>query len=143
MKTIHRSALVRYPAMKMFELVDDIEAYPEFLPWCRRSRILRREGDVVEAELEISRGAFQQSFATRNFNVPGREIRMTLLHGPFSHLEGMWRFQPLREDASKISLELSFEMNSRLGALAFGAVFNQICETLVGAFTQRAKQRYG
>lgn len=143
MRTIHKSALVRYPAVKMFELVDDIESYPRFLPWCRRSRILQREGNVVEAELEIARGAFQQSFATRNVNVPGREIRMTLLRGPFNYLEGLWRFQPLREDACKISLNLSFEMNSRLGALAFGAMFNQICETLVEAFTEQAKRIHG
>jgi len=68
---------------------------------------------------------------------------MTLLRGPFSYLEGFWRFQPLREDASKISLDLSFEMNSRLGSLAFGAVFNQICDTMVSAFTQRARDLYG
>ncbi len=143
MRTIHKSALIRYPAFKMFELVDDIESYPQFLPWCRGSRILRRENDLVEAELEVARGSFRQSFATRNYNVPGQEIRMTLLRGPFSHLEGLWRFQSLREDASKISLELSFEMNSRVGALAFGAMFNQICETMVEAFTRRARQIYG
>ncbi len=139
---IHKSALICYRADLVFELVDDIEAYPEFLPWCRTSRVLRREGDVVEAELEIARGAFRQIFATRNFNRPGREIHMTLLRGPFSHLEGTWRFQPLRENASKITLDLEFEISSRLGSMAFGAVFNQICETLVSAFTQRAKVLY-
>lgn len=143
MRTIHKNALIRYPASKMFELVDDIESYPRFLPWCRDSRILRREANLVEAELEIARGAFQQSFATRNYNVPGREIRMTLLRGPFSHLEGLWRFQPLRQDASKITLQLSFAMDSRIGSLAFGAMFNQICETMVEAFTRRARQIHG
>lgn len=143
MRQIHKNALIRCSAQQMFELVDDIESYPEFLPWCGSSRVLKREGNIVEAELEVARGAFHQVFATRNQVVPGEEIRMTLLRGPFSYLEGAWRFQPLREDACKISLDLSFEMNSKLGSLAFGAMFNQICETMVGAFTQRAKELYG
>jgi len=143
MRQIHKNALIRCSAQQMFELVDDIESYPEFLPWCGSSRVLKREGNIVEAELEVARGTFHQVFATRNLVVPGEEIRMTLLRGPFSYLEGAWRFQPLREDACKISLDLSFEMNSKLGSLAFGAMFNQICETMVGAFTQRAKELYG
>ncbi len=143
MRKVHKNALVRYSAARMYELVDAIERYPEFLPWCSASRVMLREDDIVEAELEVARGAFHHRFATRNIVIPGREIRMTLLHGPFSYLEGFWRFQPLREDASKITLDLSFEMNSRLGAFAFGAVFNQICETMVGAFTQRARDLYG
>lgn len=142
MQKIHKSALVCYRADLVFALVDDIEAYPAFLPWCRTSRVLRREEDVVEAELEVACGAFRQIFATRNFNRPGREIHMTLLRGPFSHLEGTWRFQPLRENASKITLDLEFEISSLLGSMAFGAVFNQMCETLVSAFTQRARSLY-
>jgi ribosome-associated toxin RatA of RatAB toxin-antitoxin module len=68
---------------------------------------------------------------------------MSLLNGPFSSLEGVWDFMPLRADASKISLDLEFEMSGKLAALAFGAVFNQICNTMVSSFTQRAKQVYG
>ncbi len=143
MRSVHKSALVRYPAATLFAIVNDIESYPQFLPWCRSARILMREGDIIEAELEVARGGFQKSFATRNYNIPGREIRMTLLQGPFEYLEGIWRFQPLREDASKISLDLEFEMASRLGGLAFGTVFNQICDSMVGAFTQRVKDLHG
>lgn len=143
MRKIHKSALVRHSADLLFDLVDDIESYSKFLPWCRASRVLKREGNMVEAELEVARGRFQQTFATRNFNDPGRQIHMTLLRGPFTHLEGVWRFQPLRENASKITLDLEFEMASRLGRLAFGPVFNHICETLVDAFTQRARSLYG
>nr|BAL54398.1 oligoketide cyclase/lipid transport protein [uncultured Gammaproteobacteria bacterium] len=143
MRKIHKSALVAYPAEWVFELVDDIESYPKFLPWCRAGRVLRREAEVVEAELEIARGALQQVFATRNFNRPGREIRMTLLHGPFKHLQGAWRFQPIGKKGSKITLDLEFETARGLGGLVFGAVFNQISETLVNAFIQRAKHLYG
>jgi len=143
MTVIEKSALVRYPAHLMLQLVEDIESYPSFLPWCHASRILKRTDDTVEAELEIMRGGFRKSFATRNQRVSSQEIRMSLIKGPFSHLEGVWTFVPLREDASKIALNLEFEMMGKLSNLAFGAVFNQICNSMVGAFTQRAKELYG
>lgn len=143
MARIEKSALVRFPAARMRALVEDIEAYPDFLPWCRSACILRREGDLVEAELEIARGGFHKRFATRNVGNGRGEIHIGLLRGPFEHLEGIWRFQPLREDASKISLEIDFELSGRLADLAFGALFSQICNTLVGAFTERAKVLYG
>lgn len=142
MTKVSKSALVRFPAHLMYELVEDCGSYPQFLPWCSASRILRRSGDVVDAELEISRAGFHKSFATRNTLLAPSEIRISLLEGPFSHLEGVWTFTPLRQDASKISLDLEFEMSGKLANLAFGAVFNQICETMVGAFSDRAKQLY-
>lgn len=142
MTAVHKSALVKFSARQMFDLVNDIEAYPQFLPWCSGSRILKREDDVVEAELLISKGGFKKSFSTRNRIDSGGRITVSLLEGPFSYLEGVWNFMPLREDASKISLDLEFEMSSKLASLAFGAVFHQICNTMVGAFTHRAKQVY-
>ena len=143
MTTVEKSALVKFSALQMFKLVEDVEAYPEFLPWCSGSRILSRSGDVLEAELIIAKGGFNKSFATRNQSDAGGRISISLLNGPFSYLEGVWDFMPLREDASKISLNLQFEMNGKLAALAFGVVFNQICNTMVSSFTQRAKQLYG
>lgn len=127
----------------MFDLVNDIEAYPKFLPWCSGSRIIKREDDIVEAELVISKGGFKKSFSTRNKADQGRRMTISLLNGPFSSLEGTWDFIPLREDASKISLDLEFEMSGKLASLAFGAVFNQICNTMVSSFTSRAKEVYG
>jgi ribosome-associated toxin RatA of RatAB toxin-antitoxin module len=126
----------------MFDLVNDIESYPQFLPWCSQSRIIKREGNIVEAELSISKGGFQKSFSTRNELDMGKEINVSLIDGPFSHLAGIWQFQPLREDASKILFNLDFELSGRLASLAFGAVFNQICNTMVSSFTQRAKIVY-
>lgn len=143
MTTVQKSALVKFPAQAMFKLVENIEAYPEFLPWCSGSRILSREPEIVEAELDIAKGGFKKSFATRNRIDAGGRIYMSLLNGPFSYLEGVWNFMPLREDASKISLDLEFEMSGVLANLAFGAVFNQICNTMVSSFTQRARQLYG
>jgi ribosome-associated toxin RatA of RatAB toxin-antitoxin module len=143
MTLVQKSALVKYSAMQMFDLVNDIEAYPKFLPWCAGSRIIKREDEYVEAELLISKGGFKKSFSTRNKIDQGGKITVSLLDGPFSYLEGVWNFMPLREDASKISLDLEFEMSSALASLAFGAVFNQICNTMVASFTRRAKDVYG
>jgi len=143
MTVVQKSALVKFSAQQMFDLVNDIEAYPEFLPWCSGSRIIKREDDIVEAELLIAKGGFKKSFATRNKIEQGRKMTLSLLNGPFSHLEGIWDFTPLREDASKISLDLEFEMSGKLASMAFGAVFNQICNTMVSSFTARAKAVYG
>lgn len=142
MTLVQKSALVKYSAQQMFDLVNDIESYPQFLPWCSGSRIIKREDDIVEAELMISKGGFKKSFSTRNSINKDERITVSLLDGPFSYLEGVWNFMPLREDASKISLDLEFEMSSKLASLAFGTVFHQICNTMVGAFTNRAKQVY-
>lgn len=143
MTLIQKSALVKFSARRMFELVNDIEQYPQFLPWCSGSRILKREEGVVEAELLIAKGGFKKSFSTRNTIDPGGRITVSLLNGPFTSLDGVWNFMPLREDASKISLDLEFEMSGVLANLAFGAVFHQICNTMVSSFTDRAKQLYG
>jgi ribosome-associated toxin RatA of RatAB toxin-antitoxin module len=143
MTVVQKSALVKYSAQQMFDLVNDIEAYPTFLPWCAGSRIIKRDDDIVEAELMIAKGGFKKSFSTRNNIATDGRITVSLLDGPFSSLEGVWNFLPLREDASKISLDLEFEMSSILVNLAFGAVFNQICNTMVSSFTSRAKEVYG
>jgi len=142
MTIVQKSALVKFSARQMFDLVNDIEAYPQFLPWCSGSRIIKRGEDMVEAEIIISKGGFKKAFSTRNKIDLGGKITVSLLDGPFSYLEGVWNFMPLREDASKISLDLEFEMSSKLASLAFGTVFHQICNTMVGAFTSRAKQVY-
>ncbi len=143
MTVVKKSALIKFSAQQMFELVNNIEDYPLFLPWCSASRIIKRVDDIVEAELLISKGGFKKSFSTRNKVDPGGKITVSLLDGPFSYLEGVWNFMPLREDASKISLDLEFEMSGKLASLAFGVVFNQICNTMVSSFTERAKQIYG
>lgn len=143
MTTIERSALVRFPAKDMFSLVADIESYPHFLSWCQSSRILSAEDSIVEAELEIARGGFHKQFSTQNVNLEPNEIKMTLLNGPFQSLNGAWQFIPLNDHASKISLKLEFELSGGIAAIAFGRIFHQICETMVDAFHQRAKDLYG
>jgi len=143
MTVVEKSALVKFSAHQMYDIVEDVESYPKFLPWCEGSRILSRNDNIVEAELQIAKGGFRKTFATRNILDAGGKISISLINGPFSYLEGVWNFMPLREDASKITLDLEFEMSGKLVSLAFGAVFHQICNTMVSSFTQRAKQVYG
>jgi len=130
-------------------LVDDIESYPQFLPWCRSAAILSRDEDEVRASLELAKGAIQKSFTTLNRNQKNKMIEMRLVEGPFKQLEGFWRFNQLvnsREDtqvACKVSLDLEYEFSNALLAMTVGPVFNQIANKLVDAFSQRAVTVYG
>ena len=144
MPLISRNALVPYTVEEMYQLVDDIESYPQFLPWCRSTEILERKECEVRASIEIAKGALNKSFTTHNRSQKNKIIEVRLVKGPFKHLEGYWRFDALKNaDASKISLDLDFEFESRLIAMAVGPIFNQIANTMVDAFTQRAVEIYG
>jgi len=141
--TISRSALVPYSAAEMYALVNDVESYPQFLPWCRSSRVLSRNEDEVRATIELARGAIQKSFTTCNRLQKDKMIEIRLVEGPFHHLEGFWRFDALDEKASRVSLDLDFDFSSRILSLALGPVFGQIANTLVDSFQKRAVQVYG
>ncbi len=143
MTTISRSALVPYSAAEMYALVNDVESYPQFLPWCRSSRVLSRNEDEVRATIELARGAIQKSFTTCNRLQKDKMIEIRLVEGPFHHLEGFWRFDALDEKASRVSLDLDFDFSSRILSLALGPVFGQIANTLVDSFQKRAVQVYG
>ena len=143
MRRVTRSALVPYQADEMFRLVDDIEAYPGFLPWCHRSEELSRSDDTVEATLELQKGAVSKTFTTRNTLQRGKAIDISLLGGPFRHLQGGWRFDQLGEEGCKVSLDLEFEFESRMVDMLFGAFFEETCNSLVDAFTARAAEVYG
>ncbi|MEM1175896.1 MAG: type II toxin-antitoxin system RatA family toxin [Pseudomonadota bacterium] len=143
MRTISRHSLVRFSSDEMFRLVDDIERYPEFLPWCSGASVHSRDDTTVEASIEMSRVGLKQSFRTRNTNVPGESIRLTLVDGPFQQLEGEWSFDTLGDAGSKVSLDLSFEFDSRITDRLLGPFFEEICNSMVNAFTKRAEQVYG
>ncbi|RDH80770.1 MAG: ubiquinone-binding protein [endosymbiont of Galathealinum brachiosum] len=144
MTLISRNALVPYSVEEMFALVDDIESYAEFLPWCRSTDVLSRDDNEVQASIEIARGALNKSFTTLNRLQKDKIIEMRLLKGPFKHLQGYWRFDALKDkSASKISLDLEFEFESKLIAFAVGPVFNQIGNSMVDAFCKRAVEVYG
>jgi len=126
----------------MYALVDDIDSYAEFLPWCSNSKVLRRDSSSVDASLVISYGKLHKSFTTRNMNTPHNCIEMQLLDGPFKHLHGLWRFTELGGEGTKVELLLEFEFASKLMDLTVGPVFSQIANTLVDAFTKRAREVY-
>jgi len=143
MRQVQRSALVPWPAADMFALVNDIEAYPQFLPWCRAAQVLARADDGITARLDIARGGLHKSFTTRNTLVPAERIHMTLVDGPFKTLDGEWRFTALGEAGCKVSLDVRFEFSSRMLDLMAGPVFEQICKTLLDAFVKRAGDLHG
>jgi ribosome-associated toxin RatA of RatAB toxin-antitoxin module len=142
-REVNRSALVSYPAGAMFDLVNDVAHYPEFLPWCRSSRILEQSDEQMVATIDIARGGIHQSFTTRNTLQRPERLTLELVDGPFRRLRGEWRFESLSDDACKVHLHLEFAFSNRLVSLAFGPIFNQVCESMLDAFVKRAQQVHG
>lgn len=140
---VDRSALVEYPAQTMYELVEDIESYPRFLPWCSRTEAARPGPRRTLATLHVAFRGIRQKFSTDNRNTPGGAIEMRLQSGPFKHLKGVWRFEPLRPDACKVSLHLEYELSTALVGRIAGPVFEYIANTFVDAFVRRAEALYG
>ncbi len=143
MRKVSRSALVPYSAEDMYRLVEDVDSYPSFLPWCNDVEVHIREGNVVEVTLELHRGKLSKRFRTRNTLHPTESMDLALVGGPFRHLSGGWKFLPLGDTGSKVSLDLEFEFDSRTLDLLIGAFFEEICNSLVDAFTRRAESVYG
>lgn len=127
----------------MYDLVDDIAAYPQFLPWCTATRVLSRDEDEVRAIINLARGGMQRAFTTCNRLQKNKMIEIRLVEGPFNHLEGFWRFTALTDQHCKVALDMDFEFSNKLVELVFGPVFNQITNTLVDAFCKRALQIHG
>ena len=143
MSRIERSALVRYSAEQMFALVNDVESYPQFLPWCAEASERERSADLVEGTLVVARGGVRQSFTTRNRLYPPERIDIQLVSGPFAELNGSWTFSPLRAGACKVQLNLEFQIASGVLQRVFAPFFEEIAESLVDAFVARARQLYG
>ena len=143
MTAIHRSAIVPYSAARMFELVADIPSYPQFLPWCGGARVVSAQGDEVIAAIDIAYGSVHKTFSTRNLMQRHKMLEMQLIEGPFSHLQGFWRFDALDEEACKISLDLQFEVANKLAGLVLTPVFSNIANQLVDSFHRRAIDLYG
>lgn len=143
MRDVRRSALLPYGADQVYGLVADVERYPEFLPWCTGARILAQEGELVTVTLGLSSGIARASFTTRNRLDPGRAVTMSLVDGPFEHLEGRWDFTPIRSAGTRADLHVQFATHGVIGALALGPAFEGICNHLVDAFARRARQVFG
>ena len=143
MPSVNRSVLVPYTVEEMYALVSDVEGYPAFLPWCTGAQITDLKDERVHARIELARSGIQRSFTTINRLQKNKMIEMRLAEGPFRHLEGFWRFDPLGEAGCRVALDLQFEFAGRLVSRVFGPVFNQIASTLVDAFYKRAVEIYG
>lgn len=143
MAVISKSALVSYSPVEMFNIVDDVDAYPQFLPWCSDAKVLSRDQDQVKAMVEINHSGIRKAFTTRNLLQSGKMIEIELVDGPFKHLHGYWRFEALAESACKVSLDLEYEFSNKLLSMAVGPVFSHIANSLVDAFCQRAAVLHG
>jgi len=127
----------------MFAVVNDVEAYRNYLPWCDEARILARRDNHMVASLSLSAGRVRHSLTTSNTLQPGRRIDMQMLEGPFRYLEGCWQFKPQGFQSCEVSLQLDFEYRNRLLKLALDQLLRKIANSLIGSFTRRADLLYG
>ena len=142
MKQIARSAIVEHSAAEMYALVEDIEAYPVFLPWCAAVVVHERRPGATRATLTVGAGRLRHSFTTQNDNRPGEAIDMRLVAGPFRRFAGQWRFVPLAPRACRIEFSLRYEFSSRALGKLLTPLFDGIADSMVEAFVRRAVQVY-
>ena len=146
MKTVNKSVLIWYSPAEMYALVTQVDKYPEFLPWCDHAQVLATDADGVTAEVGIAFSGIRQTFTTRNTHVPDQKVGMKLVKGPFSQLEGEWRFLPVgngSERACRVELTLHYGFDNVALAALVGPVFDRITSSMVEAFVARAEQVYG
>ena len=143
MREVKRSALIAESPARMYSLVNDIERYPEFVPWCAAARVdSRKDGEVV-ATLTIKRGPLKSEFTTRNLLEPDKRVLMQFVSGPFRVLEGLWTFTALGDLGCRVELEMRFEFANRVASALFAPVFEDTAASLVDAFVQRARSTQG
>ena len=138
MAKVTQSVLVMHSARDMFDLVDGVEHYPEFLPWCGGTTVVSRTDVITVATIVIDYHVVKQSFTTRNTKEAPVSMDIALVDGPFRHLHGHWRFSPLSPEACKIDFDIEYEFSSRLLEKLVGPLFNKIATTMVDAFVARA-----
>ncbi|HVL55866.1 MAG TPA: type II toxin-antitoxin system RatA family toxin [Burkholderiaceae bacterium] len=140
MAFVHKTALVPYPAAAIYALVERVEDYPAFLPWCGGTTVHSRTGDTAVVTVQIDFRGLRQSFTTENFHRYPERIEMKLVQGPFRRLDGQWLFVPLRADACKVEFRLDYEFAGPLISRILGPVFDQLAATFVDAFVRRAEE---
>lgn len=142
MPTIHRSAIVPYSEAQMYDLVNDIARYQEFVPYCVSSVVHEKSDDAIRATLTLSAKGFEKSFTTLNRLQKNQMMEIQLIDGPFKQLEGFWKFEARGDGQSEVILDLEFELSNKILAVMFGPVFQQVASSLVDAFVTRAKAIY-
>jgi ribosome-associated toxin RatA of RatAB toxin-antitoxin module len=143
MYNINRSALVPYSDQKMFDLVNDVKDYKNFLPWCGGAEVIEENDDTKVASVTIAFKGIHKTFTTSNTLSRPAEIRIALVDGPFSRLEGIWTFKALDENACKLSLDLDFDFSNRVVGAVIGPVFRIIADSMIDSFCKRAEEIYG
>mgnify|MGYP005840651475 CR=1 FL=1 len=139
---IDKTALVMHSAERMFQLVNDVARYPEFLPWCARTEIHDQSDELITASLDIARSGIRHRLTTQNLLQSPEKIDITLIDGPFRNLTGRWCFERLDSNACKVVLTLEFEFSGSLSQMMFGQVFSHAANTMVDAFCRRADELY-
>jgi ribosome-associated toxin RatA of RatAB toxin-antitoxin module len=142
MRIVDRTAMVPFSAAQMYALVENVECYPEFLPWCDAATLLNKSAEELVASLNIGFGSLNSSFTTRNQLEPPTSMTMELQDGPFSRLEGRWSFTQLGDEGCEAALRIEFEFSSALKDMLFGSTFEGICNELIDAFVKRANDLY-
>lgn len=143
MHAVRKSVLLPYSARQMFDLVERVEDYPQFLPWCGGTEVVRNDASGVLATILIDYRGLRQRFSTLNVHRPHEAISMRLRDGPFARLDGEWRFLALRDDACKVELVLEYAFARGVLGRALAPVFDQIARSFIDAFVRRADQIYG
>jgi ribosome-associated toxin RatA of RatAB toxin-antitoxin module len=140
MQKVSRNAIVPYSAQSMYDLVNDINAYPHFLPWCAHAEVHDVSETAITASLDLSKGGITKRFTTCNVLTPFERIDMQLVDGPFKHLQGRWDFTPLSETACKIEFQLEFEFTNTIMQMLLNSTFQHATSTMLTAFCDRAKE---
>jgi ribosome-associated toxin RatA of RatAB toxin-antitoxin module len=139
MREVKRSALIAEAPARMFQLINDVERYPEFVPGCTAARVVSRKGNEMVASLSIKRGPLHAEFTTRNLLDPDKRVLMQFVSGPFRVLEGLWTLTPLGELGCRVELEMRFEFANRVAGALFEPLFETTAASLVDAFVKRAR----
>ncbi len=143
MAAVYKTVLLHYSAEQMYALVERVEDYPQFLPWCDGVVVSDRAEDRLTATLAILYKGVRQSFTTTNIHVTHETMQMRLVDGPFKSLDGLWRFTPLRADACKVEFNLNYEFSNKVLEQVVGPVFSVIANSLVDSFCKQADKAYG
>jgi len=143
MREVKRSALIAESPARMYNLINDVDQYPDFLPWCTAARVVERRAGEMVAKLNIKRGPLKTEFTTRNLLETDRRVLMQLVNGPFRVLEGLWTLTPLGDLGCRVGLEMRFEFTNRVTGALFEPLFEDTAASLVDAFVQRARASRG
>lgn len=142
MTIVKKMAVVPYSDQQMFDLVNDVESYPDFLPFCSKAEVVSQDEKHLCACLTFAKGGFEKSFTSRNTLTPYSQMEVSLVDGPFKRMEGYWKFDTMAQGYCQIEFKLEYEFNSHLLMVMFGPLFNQVANTLVDTFCKQADVRY-